>query len=146
LWRAPIWFYRLGLGGLLGERMLLLNHTGRKSGLPRQNVLEVVRHDQESGVYIVASGFGEQADWYKNVMANPRVTIQVGGKRIPALAERLPLPQAMVEMLSYNRRHPALLKNLSGILGYRTDGSDEDIRYLAGVIPLIALIPAANEA
>ena len=24
-WRAPIWFYRLGLGGLLGGRFVLLN-------------------------------------------------------------------------------------------------------------------------
>ena len=43
LFRAPVWLYRLGLGGLFGKRMLLLNHTGRKSGLPRQAVLEVVQ-------------------------------------------------------------------------------------------------------
>ena len=28
LFRAPIWLYRLGLGGLLGGRFLLLTHTG----------------------------------------------------------------------------------------------------------------------
>ncbi len=44
-WRAPIWFYRLGLGGLLGRRFVLLNHIGRKSGQPRQAVLEVVHHN-----------------------------------------------------------------------------------------------------
>ncbi len=32
--RIPIILYRLGLGGLLGTRFLLLTHTGRKSGLP----------------------------------------------------------------------------------------------------------------
>ena len=33
--RLPIWLYRLHLSWLLGERFLLLTHTGRNSGLPR---------------------------------------------------------------------------------------------------------------
>jgi deazaflavin-dependent oxidoreductase (nitroreductase family) len=140
-WRAPIWFYRLGLGGLLGGRLVLLNHIGRKSGQPRQAVVEVVRHDQETGAYIVASGFGEKADWYQNVMAHPEITIQVGRRRLAARAERLPLPQAADEMLDYNRRHPAALRTLAGIMGYRLDGSDADARFFAQVIPIVALVP-----
>jgi deazaflavin-dependent oxidoreductase (nitroreductase family) len=136
-WRAPIWFYRVGLGGLLGGRMLLLNHTGRKSGQARQNVLEVVRRDEQADAYIVASGFGEKADWYKNVMAHPEVKIQVGSRHLYARAERLPLEQATAEMLDYNRRHPAALKTLAGILGYKSDGSEADVRYMATVIPIL---------
>jgi hypothetical protein len=49
LWRAPIWLYRLGLGGLLGSHFVLLNHVGRKSGQPRQTVLEVVDRDERPG-------------------------------------------------------------------------------------------------
>ena len=141
-WRAPIWFYRLGLGGLLGERFLLLNHTGRKSGQLRQAVLEVVSHDAKTGTYVVASGFGEKSDWYQNVMVHPKITIQVGQKRMAALARRLPLEQASEVMLDYNRRHPTALRTLAGILGYRTDGSDADVRFFAGAIPIIALEPA----
>lgn len=142
-WRAPIWFYRLGLGGLLGERFVLLNHVGRKSGQPRQAVLEVVQHDKENGVYVVASGFGEKSDWFQNIIAQPEVTIQVGRRRMPARAERLPLPQAAAVMLDYTHRHPAALRNLAGILGYRTDGSDADARFFAEVIPIVALTPRA---
>lgn len=140
-WRAPIWFYRLGLGGLLGGRLLLLNHVGRKSGRPRQAVVEVVSHDRTTGAYIVASGFGVKADWYQNVMAHPEVTIQVGRRRMAARAERLPLPRATEVMLEYNRQHPALLRSLAGILGYRTDGSEADVRFFASVIPIVALTP-----
>jgi hypothetical protein len=39
--RAPIALYRVGLGGLLGKRFLLLEHTGRKSGLTRRTALEI---------------------------------------------------------------------------------------------------------
>ncbi len=143
-WRAPIWFYRLGLGGLFGERFLLINHIGRKSGKPRRAVLEVVQHNQESGAYVVASGFGEKADWFQNAMAHPEVVIQVGWKRMPARAERLPLPQATEVLLDYNRRHPTALRTLAGILGYRTDGSEADVRFFASVIPIVAFTPQAK--
>jgi deazaflavin-dependent oxidoreductase (nitroreductase family) len=144
-WRAPIWFYRLGLGGLLGGRFVLLNHIGRKSGQPRQAVVEVVKHDQDTGAYVVASGFGEKSDWYQNVMAHPDITIQVGRRRLAAHAERLPLPQAIAVMLDYNRRYPATLRTLAGILGYRTDGSEADVRFLAGLIPIVAFMPLVKE-
>jgi hypothetical protein len=44
LMRAPIWIYRARLGFLFGSRMLMLEHIGRKTGLPRQVVLEVIDH------------------------------------------------------------------------------------------------------
>jgi hypothetical protein len=39
LFRAPVYLYRWHLGWLFGHRCLLLAHTGRRSGLRRQNVL-----------------------------------------------------------------------------------------------------------
>ena len=143
-WRSAIWLYRIGLGSLLGERMLLLNHTGRKSGKLRQAVLEVVEHDTGTGAYIVASGFGEKSDWFKNIIAHPAVSIQVGNTCLVALADRVPLEQAKEIMSSYNRRHPKLLRSLAGGLGYRSDGSDDDARFFAESIPLVALIPVGQ--
>jgi len=95
---------------------------------------------------VVASGFGEKSDWYLNVMANPEVTIQVGVKRLAARAQRLSLPQAIEIMLEYNRRHPTALRTLAGILGYRTDGSEADVRYLSGVIPLLVFTPYSGRS
>lgn len=40
--RAPIWLFRARLGFLLGSRLLMLEHLGRKSGGRRHVVLEVV--------------------------------------------------------------------------------------------------------
>ncbi|MCU7730982.1 nitroreductase family deazaflavin-dependent oxidoreductase [Actinoplanes sp. KI2] len=68
LWRLPILLYRCGLGPLLGHRVMLLTHTGRTTGKPRQAVVEVVFEDQRG--YVAASGFGPRADWYRNVMAH----------------------------------------------------------------------------
>ena len=60
--RVPIWLYRLRLGWLLGQRFLLLTHTGRQSGWPRYTVVEVVDRDTVTGSYFIASGWGEQSD------------------------------------------------------------------------------------
>lgn len=141
LWRAPIGLYRIGLGGLLGGRFLLLNHIGRKSGQARQNVLEIIRRDERGNAYIVASGFGEKADWLQNVTAHPQVKIQVGTKKMNARAERLSLERASEELLDYNRRHPAALKTLAEIIGYKSDGGEADVRFLATVIPIVRFVP-----
>jgi hypothetical protein len=48
-------------------------------------------------------------------------------------------------MLDYNRHHPAALRTLAGILGYRTDGSKTDVRFFAWVIPIVALTPVTKD-
>lgn len=139
--RLPIWLYRLKLGRLLGKRFLLLHHIGRKTGLPRQTVLEVVRYDKPRGTYMVAVGFGTRSDWYQNVMANPRVGVESGGQRMQAVAERLPPEAAELELVDYNSRHPGLMKELARIMGYRLDGTEADVRALGRIIPMVALKP-----
>src|SRR5689334_12771192 len=89
LYRLPIWLFRLHLGWLFMRRFLLLTHVGRKSGLPRQTLLEILQYDQEKERYVVFAGWGEQADWVKNVEKTPQVTVQVGQRSFPAQALRL---------------------------------------------------------
>lgn len=139
--RTPLLLYRLGLGWLLGDRFLELTHTGRKSGEQHKTVLEVVRHDKRSDTFYVVSGWGEKADWYRNVMTQPRVSVRSGGKHYEATAERLSPEQAGEEMLDYYHRHPLALKELARIMGYRLDNSEDDVRALGESLPVIALRP-----
>ena len=98
-------------------------------------------HNKESGAYVVASGFGEKSDWFQNVLVHPDIMIQVGRKHMHARAERLPLPQATDVLLDYNHRHPSILRNLADLLGYRTDGSEADVRFFASILPIVAFTP-----
>jgi deazaflavin-dependent oxidoreductase (nitroreductase family) len=141
LWRAPIWLYRLGLGGLMGDHFLLLTHTGRSSGLPRQAVLEIVDRDDENQIYYVVSGFGEKADWYKNIIQNPEATIQVGWKKIAAIAEQVPFEDAVQFILDYAQRHPQAIKTLIQIMGYPLGDTEEDYRTFAQIVPVIGFRP-----
>ncbi len=83
LFKTPILLYRLGLGKLFGSYILILSTTGRKTKKTRHTPVEYFLHE---GQYYIISGFGEQTDWYKNIMENPQVTIQNGYEPICATA------------------------------------------------------------
>ena len=53
--------------------------TGRKTGNTRYTPLEFT-FDEKTGSYIVSAGWGGKTDWYKNALAEPLVTVQVGWK------------------------------------------------------------------
>ena len=140
-YRLPILLYHAGLGWLLGKRFLLLTHTGRISGLPRQAVLEVIRFDRGSESYYVLSGFGEHADWFRNIQLTPEVEITIGRRCKGALAETLPQEDAEWELIDYARRYPLAARWLPRLLGYRVDGSEEGYRVLARRFKIVRFCP-----
>lgn len=104
--RAPIWLFRAGLGFLFGGRLLLLEHIGRTSGLTRYVALEVVARPSRDS-FVVASGFGEKAQWYRNVMAHPRVRVRWSSRAAAtAVARRLGADEARVILRAYAEEHP----------------------------------------
>jgi deazaflavin-dependent oxidoreductase (nitroreductase family) len=142
MWRAPIIIYHLGLGGLLKNRFLLLHHTGRKTGKPRENVLEIVDRDSEKGVYYIASGFGKKSDWYKNLRKNPDALITVGRQDIPVTAVFLSPDESGKKMVEYAHHNPKAAQSLSKIMGFEVDDTDQDYyEYAHDYVPWIALTP-----
>ncbi|MEM7127441.1 MAG: nitroreductase family deazaflavin-dependent oxidoreductase [Chloroflexota bacterium] len=129
LFRLPIYLYRYRLGWVLGNRFLLLNHIGLKSGKIRQVVLEVTRYDANTHRYTVASGFGTQSQWYRNLRATPNVTIQVGHRRMNVAAEFLSPDDSGEAMVKYAQAHPKVAQNLMSMLGYHPI-NEEDYRQL----------------
>jgi deazaflavin-dependent oxidoreductase (nitroreductase family) len=94
----------------------MLEHVGRKSGARRFVVLEVVGH-RTPDTYVVASGFGERAQWFRNLIANPRVRVSVAGHGPrAATARRLPVAEADTVLAGYIRRHPRAWAKFKGVL------------------------------
>lgn len=125
--RAPIGLYRRGWGWLLGERLLMLEHRGRRSGLARQVVLEVVGRPRP-GSYLVAAGFGERAQWLRNVRAEPRVRVSTGRHRsVPATARELDRTDAGIWLERYTTEHPFAWSVLSVTM---QEGLGTDIEHL----------------
>lgn len=140
LFRGPIWMYKLGLGRLMSSRFLLLTHTGRKSGQPRQAVLEVIDYEPETGTFVVAAGFGAESDWYQNVVQTPQVTIQVGKRKMQALAEPFSAEASGEQLAKYARLHPKAARTLVKALGVQADGSEARWREIGEAeIPCVGL-------
>ena len=139
--RLPIAVYRMGLGGWLGTRAVLLSHTGRKSGKERQVVLEVVRYDKKTGVCVIAAGFGRDSDWFQNITKEPHIGFTVGSKHRKGTAVRLDENKAGRELVRYEKEHPKAWKELTRFMGYELDGSKDDTRALGKLMPMFTLKP-----
>ncbi len=114
--RAPVRIYKARAGALFGSRILMLEHIGRKSGAPRYAVLEVVNHPSPD-IYVVASGFGRKAQWFRNIQANPQVRVYAGS-RAPrrATARVLGQEEADRTLAAYRWRHPKAWEQFRPVL------------------------------
>jgi deazaflavin-dependent oxidoreductase (nitroreductase family) len=127
---------------MLGHRFLMLTHRGRRSGRLYQTVLEVLRWDAEREEAIVMSGFGRQAQWYRNVIAGGAAEVHVGRDRFTPVVRSLGADDAVAELSDYERRHrlltPVVRSVLSRLAGFTYDGSSASRRRLVEVLPVLA--------
>ncbi|WAC57365.1 nitroreductase family deazaflavin-dependent oxidoreductase [Gordonia sp. SL306] len=125
--RAPIIVFRARLGFLFGGRLLLLEHTGRRTGETRYVVLEKVERSSATQV-VIASGFGPRAQWFKNLQADPRCRVSIGwSSRCPAQAEVLGTDDATAVMDRYRDAHARAYAELSGVIEESTGLSIDDV-------------------
>lgn len=143
LFRLPLALFRARLGWLFGGRLVCVEHVGRRTGRHRRVVLEVVTRDRVSGGFVVASGFGAGADWYRNLRAHPRTAVTVGLRRVPVIAHQLPAERAAAVMVEYGHAHPWLARRIARFMGFVVDGTDEDYSAVGRSVPFLLLASSA---
>jgi deazaflavin-dependent oxidoreductase (nitroreductase family) len=95
-------------GGRVGGRfegmpLLLLHHTGARSGQERVNPVAYLTDGDRYVIFASKAGAPTHPAWYHNLKAHPEVTIEVGTDTLPARAaevtgeERERLYRAQVE-------------------------------------------------
>jgi deazaflavin-dependent oxidoreductase (nitroreductase family) len=85
---------------------MLLTHRGRKSGRLYETVLEVPVYHRRTRTSYVMSGWGDKADWYRNIEVQPAVRVQIGRDSY-APAQHVLSPQEVVRVWEeFRRRHP----------------------------------------
>ena len=111
-------------GPFAGAKLLLLHTLGAKSGELRVNPLAYF--DDGDDLLIVASfaGSPKNPPWYYNLLANPKVTVEVGDDTYSAIASELLEPKRSEE-------YDAIAKKSQAFAEYR----DKTSR----VIPIIKL-------
>jgi len=94
--------WRLGLGSWVNiwpatiGRIMVLTHTGRKSGLRRQTPVNYAEVDGE--IYCTA-GFGGGSDWYRNLVAHPQVEVWLPNGWWAGEAAEVTNPAARLQLL-----------------------------------------------
>jgi deazaflavin-dependent oxidoreductase (nitroreductase family) len=147
LFRMPLLLYRARLGRLLGERFVRLTVVGRRSGRPRDVVVEVVDRDPARSRYVVFSAWGERSQWARNLLAHPEARVEVGARRFAARATRLPPAELADHLEHYARRHPFAWRLLIGPLlrGERPREGREDWQRIAADATAFALEPLSDQ-
>ena len=88
--RFMLLLWRLGLGSWfqfwpkVTGQVLVITHTGRKTALRRRTPVNFALVDGE--IYCVAA-FGDQTDWYQNILKHPDVEVWLPDSRWVGVAE-----------------------------------------------------------
>ncbi len=65
-------------GWFEGQTLLLLHHAGAKSGTERVNPLVYQQVDDSYAIFGSAGGQPRDPQWFRNLLAHPDVTVEVG--------------------------------------------------------------------
>jgi deazaflavin-dependent oxidoreductase (nitroreductase family) len=71
-------------GPFQGRPVLILTTTGAKSGERRETPLAYTRDGDDIVIVASMGGAPRNPAWYHNLVANPRVTVELGGETFQA--------------------------------------------------------------
>ena len=133
--RGVVAAYRSGgeIPGMHRENLLLLTTTGRRSGRTRTSPM--MFFSDTGGLYVIASNMGatHHPEWYLNLVADPRVRVELGDDKYSATAfplrgeARKPLWDRLVAAHPFFAEHQASTNREIPLVELRADeGSLDD--------------------
>jgi deazaflavin-dependent oxidoreductase (nitroreductase family) len=114
------------VGGMFeGKNVLLLTTIGAKSGAERLSPLVYTRDGDR---YVIAASMGgapKNPAWYHNLVANPKVTVEVGTEKFEATAT------AIADRAERDRLYAGMVAHAEGFADYE--------KKTTRVIPIVVL-------
>jgi deazaflavin-dependent oxidoreductase (nitroreductase family) len=142
VFRLPLPLYQRGWGWLLGHTFLLVTHTGRKTGKRHDTVAMALTYDPETHGAVVCSGWGQNADWIRNIRAHPALQIQIGRESYIPEQRFLSEDESFAVAVEFRREHPRRLRLIARILGWGDLSSDSAVRDFVRSHPFVSFRPA----
>jgi deazaflavin-dependent oxidoreductase (nitroreductase family) len=137
----PQLLYTIGLGPIYGRLVLLLTTTGRKSGLPRVTPLQ---YEEIDGKIVIGSARGTKADWYRNILMDPKVTVRVRSREFNGLAEPVENPERVADFIEYRlRKHPRMIGFIMRRDGFPPNPTRRDLVAYSTNRALVIITPEA---
>lgn len=139
-WMNPRLLGRFRSGGKPGEFVLLLTTAGRVTGRDHVTPLQ---YEQLDGSFYVGSARGRKADWYRNILVNPDVTVEIAGKSISAHAQAITDPVEIADFLELRlRRRPRMIKTLLRLEGLPSNFTRAELEDFAAEKAIVVLHPS----
>jgi deazaflavin-dependent oxidoreductase (nitroreductase family) len=113
-------------GRFEGRTLLLLHTTGAKTGREHVNPVAYVRNGEDYVVIASKGGAPDNPDWYYNILAHPRLTVEVGTRTFDVEAQVTEEPE-----------RTRLYNKMAGMM----DSFNDYRRKTNRVIPVIELTP-----
>ena len=101
--RAPMLLWRAGFGPLMGIVFSIVSIRGRKTGNVHHNL---VTHRSAGGRTFLLGFYGRGSHWYRNLQADPRITLQT------ALSTRSVRADALADEAEYADAYRLLRRSL----------------------------------
>jgi deazaflavin-dependent oxidoreductase (nitroreductase family) len=134
IWRVIGWLNprissRFRKGRKASQLVLVLTTTGRNSGCPHKTPLQ---YELVEGIYYVASARGVRADWYRNLVIEPNVTVGIASKEFSAQAEAISDPVRIADFLELRlERNPKMIRTMMRIEGLPANFSRKELEEFA---------------
>jgi len=108
------------------QPLLLITHVGAKTGKKRTNPVACFTDGDRYVIVASKGGAPTNPDWYHNLLANPRVTIELGTKQLKVTAKKA---------------DPAERDRLWTMVKQKNPGFKEYEKKTSRTIPLVILTP-----
>lgn len=143
LLHLPVALDERGWGRLLGQRFIIIDHVGRRSGRPYRTPVEVVARDPKGPAWTVIAAWRERPDWLANIEARPASAVTVAGRRHEAPRQRrLDVDESLDVLAAYAVAHPLALRGLAAVFGWPDLRRPGGLRALAEEYALLEFRPA----
>ena len=144
VFRLPLPLYRAGWGRLLGHTFLVLTHVGRRTGAPHDTAAMVLAEDRTTGEAVICSVWGPNADWVRNLRANPAIRVRIGRASFTPQHRFLTDEEAVAVVQHFRRHHPVRARMVQAALGLDIR-SDTVVRDLVRTRPFVAFRPRSDD-
>ncbi len=91
-------------GPFAASDILLLHHTGARSGTPRVSPLAYQRLGDSFAVFASKAGAPENPAWYHNLIAHPQTSVEVGDETVRVTA-RVAAPPERAAIWERQKEH-----------------------------------------
>ncbi len=132
--------YRHRLQKLVGGLMIVLTHTGRKSGKVRKTVLFAKKYDPATRQLWLVSAFGV-TDWYRNICVQPALRVEIGGvEYVPN--QRILTAEEVVELeREFRSKFPVVARAQAWLMCWKWRLNEVEFLEHAARLPGVLLSP-----